>query len=191
MKTTTLLALFLYLTTSTALAQISTDMQIKLALQAAPEAMRADATVQGYDADGNFVTLREGSNDLFCIAPNPSADRFEVSCHQGGLEPFFERGRELSANGIEGMERARTRFEEIGAGTLPLPSGTTNTIIVGSGFNPETGEITDPFTRWVIYVPNATGASTGLPEQPAGEGAPWLMMAGSPGAHIMITPARH
>jgi len=51
-------------------------------------------------------------------------------------------------------------------------------------------EIRDPFLRWVIYVPNATSATTGLPEQAAGPGQPWLMFPGTPGAHIMITPPR-
>jgi hypothetical protein len=43
---------------------LSPETQIALAVQAAPEEMRDDATVQGYDAAGAFVTLREGSNDL-------------------------------------------------------------------------------------------------------------------------------
>ena len=45
------------------------------------------------------------------------------------------------------------------------------------------------FVRWVIYVPFATGESTGLPTQPSGN-APWLMFPGTAGAHIMITPPR-
>lgn len=166
------------------------ELQIRLAVQAIPEPLRADATVQGWDASGEFVTLREGSNAMICMAPDPSRDDFEVSCHHEGLEPFFARGRELRARGITGRERMQARWDEIDAGTLPLPSGTTNHILTGSGFDPETAEIQDPFLRWVVYMPGETGASTGLPEQPVGPGAPWLMFPGTPGAHVMITPPR-
>lgn len=166
------------------------DLQIRLAVQAAPATLGHSASVQGYDAAGALVTLRHGSNGLICMAPDPKAERFEVSCHQRGLEPFFARGRELTAQGITGERRVRTRWEEIAAGKLPLPSGTTNHILTGSGFDSTTAEIHAPFLRWVIYVPGATGAATGLPERPSGPGAPWLMFPGTPGAHIMITPPR-
>jgi hypothetical protein len=165
-------------------------LQMRLAVQAAPPAMRDSATVQGYDASGAFVTLRKGTNDLICMAPDPNAKHFEVSCHQAGLEPFFARGRELTAQGITGERRRKARWDEITAGKLSIPYGAANTIITGSGFDTATAEIHDPFVRWVIYTPGATSASTGLSDQPAGPGAPWLMFPGTPGAHIMITPPR-
>jgi hypothetical protein len=167
---------------------LSRDLQIRLAVQAAPPALRDSATVQGYDASGAFVTLRTGTNKLICMAPNPTAERFEVSCHQADLEPFFARGRELIAQGITGQQRTRARWDEITTRKLPMPFGAVNHILTGSGFDPATAEIRDPFLRWVIYVPGATSATTGLPEQPGGPGGPWLMFPGTPGAHIMITP---
>lgn len=182
----------LVLTRATAGAQarpLPADLQIRLAVQAAPPAMRDSATVQGYDDSGAFVTLRKGTNELICMAPDPKRERFEVSCHQAGLEPFFARGRDLIAKGITGTQRVKTRWDEIAAGKLPLPYGASNTILTGSGFDSATAEIHDPFTRWVIYTPGATSATTGLSTRPAGPGAPWLMFAGTPGAHIMITPA--
>jgi hypothetical protein len=164
------------------------DLQIRLAVQAAPEPLRDGATVQGYDAKGALVTLREGSNALICMAPSPGAEEFEVSCHHRDLEPFFVRGRELRAQGVTGDARTKARWDEITAGTLPLPAGTMNYILTGSGFDTTTAEIHDSYLRWVIYMPGATSATTGLPERPAGPGAPWLMFAGTPGAHVMITP---
>lgn len=164
------------------------ELQIRLAVQAIPEPLRAGATVQGWDESGDFVTLRDGTNEMICMAPDPSREDFEVSCHHEGLEPFFARGRELRAQGVTGGERVQARWDEVEAGTLPLPSGTTNHILTGSAFDPETAEIQDPFLRWVVYMPGETGATTGLPEQPAGPGAPWLMFPGTPGAHVMITP---
>lgn len=164
------------------------EVQVQLAVQAIPEPLREGATVQGYDPSGAFVTLREGTHEMICMAPDPAQEDFEVSCHHAGLEPFFARGRELRAQGIVGRDRIQTRLEEVASGALPLPPGTTNHILTGSGFNPDTGEIQNPRLRWVIYVPGTTGADAGLPEQPSGPGVPWLMSAGTPGAHIMITP---
>jgi hypothetical protein len=164
------------------------DLQIRLAVQAAPPAQRDGATVQGYDSAGVLVTLRKGSNRLICMAPDPTHEDFEVSCHQADLEPFFARGRELRAQGVTGRARTQARWDEIAAGTLPMPSGAMNAILTGSGFDSVTAEIRDPSMRWVVYLPGATGASTGLPEQPLAPGAPWLMDAGTPGAHIMIWP---
>lgn len=168
---------------------IAPAMQIALAVQSAPMDLRDGATVQGYDAEGTFVTLREGTNEMICMAPAPTSTQFEVSCHHSDLEPFFERGRELRASGIDGAERTQARWDEIEAGTLPMPFGSTNYITTADGFNAETGEIQNPWTRWVIYTPNATPETTGLTTQ-AATSQPWLMFSGTPGAHIMISPPR-
>lgn len=170
-------------------AGLPADLQIRLAVQAAPEDMRDGATVQGYDADGAFTTLREGTNELICMAPSPEREGLEVSCHHVQLEPFFARGRELSAAGVTGQDRVTARWEEFTAGRLPIPYGSVNYILTGSGFQPGTGEITDPYLRWTIYTPNATPETTGIAATPSA-GGPWLMFPGTPGSHIMITPPR-
>ena len=162
-------------------------LQVRLALQAAPSELRDGATVQGYDSTGALVTLREGTKPLICMAPDPKAQRLEVSCHQAGLEAFFARGRELRAQGMAESDVVQTRWKENAAGTLPIPFGTVNSILTGSGFDPGTGTITDPYERWTIYTPGATPESTGLSTTPSA-GGPWLMFPGTPGAHIMITP---
>lgn len=164
------------------------DLQIRLAVQAAPAAVRDSVTVQGYDASGRFTTLRPGTGTMICVGPDPAAERLEVSCHHRDLEAFLARGRALAAQGVTGERRTRVRWDEIANGTLALPSGTVNAILTGASFDSTTGAIREPFLRWVIYTPNATVASTGLSDVPTGPGQPWLMFAGTPGAHIMITP---
>lgn len=165
------------------------ELQIRLAVQAAPGELQAGATVQGWDAQGALVTLRQGRNGLVCMAPNPAREDLEVSCHHEGLEPFFARGRELTAEGVDDRERVQRRWTEYTEGTLPIPYGAVNYILTGSSFDPATGEIEDRYLRWTVYTPNATTETTGISERPSA-GGPWLMFAGTPGSHIMITPPR-
>lgn len=163
--------------------------QIRLAVQAAPQEMRAGAAVQGHDASGAFGTLRTGTNGLVCMAPDPASPQLEVSCHHEGLERFFARGRELAAQGVTGQDRVTTRWHEWEEGKLSIPYGSVAYVLTGTGFDAATGAIEGAYLRWVIYTPMATTASTGISEQPSA-GGPWLMLSGTPGAHIMITPAR-
>lgn len=169
---------------------IPAPMQIRLAVQAAPPALQDSATVQGYNAAGEFVTLRQGTNKMICMAPGPTSEQFEVSCHHADLEGFFARGRELIAQGITGNDRIQARWNEIEAGTLSVPMGRTNHIMTGSGFDRVTAEILEPYTRFVIYVPGATGASLGMGESSTTPSVPWVMFPGTAGAHIMVSPAR-
>lgn len=169
----------------------SPEVQMAAALLPAPEGRRDGATVLGYDAQGQLVTLRKGTNDLVCLADDPAVEQFSAACYQKDLEPFMARGRELSAQGITGDERTRIRFEEIEAGTLAMPrEPRTLYVLTGSAYDAESGEVADAYLRWVLYVPFATAETTGLPTKPVTPGGPWLMDAGTAGAHIMINPPK-
>lgn len=166
------------------------EIQIAAAVLAAPEDRRAGAAVLGYDAGGALVTLREGSNDLVCLADDPKAEGVSVACYHRDLEPYMARGRELRAEGVPDKLRGPTRWKEVEAGTLKMPrEPRTLYVLSGTAFDAASGEIAGAYERWVLYVPFATGESTGLPTT-GRVGAPWLMDAGTAGAHIMITPPR-
>lgn len=165
------------------------DRQISQAVMAAPQDQRADATVLGFTTNGEVVTLREGTGDLVCLANNPSASKFSVACYHKDLEPFMARGRELKAQGLDFKSIFDTREEEVKSGKLKLPQSSTLMVLSGNE-DPETGFISDAHTRYVVYIPFATGASTGLSEKPLGPGAPWIMNPGTHRAHIMITPPK-
>jgi hypothetical protein len=165
------------------------EVQIVAAVQAAPEERRADATVLGYDAKGTLVTLRQGTNDLVCLADDPKEQGFSAACYHKDLEPFMARGRELRAQGVTGKAREETRWKEIEAATLKMPREPRSLhVLTGTGIDP-TGKVIDPYIRWVIYTPYATAESTGLSTKPV-PGGPWLMFAGTPGAHVMIAPKK-
>ena len=177
-------------TPAPAAAAAPPDVQIAAAVQAAPEDRRAGAAVFGYDASGALVTLRDGTNDLVCLADDPKADGFSVACYHKDLEPFMARGRQLLAQGVTSKEREETRWKEIEAGTLNMPrEPRTLHVLTGSGFDAASGTVADSYLRWVVYTPFATPETTGLPIRPV-PGGPWLMFPGTPTAHIMISPPR-
>lgn len=164
--------------------------QIAQAVQPAPAGLRGGATVYGFNAAGTMVTLREGTNELICLADDPTRDGFNVACYHESLEPFMARGRELRGEGVtDSGELAQRRWAEADAGTLSMPeTPATLYVMTGDGFDAAAGEVTNSFLRWVVYTPWATPETTGLPPNPTGPGAPWLMFPGTAGAHIMITP---
>lgn len=177
----------------TAQQAASDEVQIKLALKAAPEDKKEGAKVLGYRADGTMVVLREGNNDLVCLANEPGKEKLHVACYFAPLEPFMARGRELRAEGVEEKEIRKIRGEEAESGVLPMPEKPATLFVYDADegdFDPVTGEVTSGHLRTVLYVPYLTGEETGLPTKPAGPGIPWLMDAGTHRAHIMITPPR-
>ncbi len=191
MKISVMLSLIWLLLPVVAFAQTtaSAEDQIASAILAAPEERREGATVLGYDAQGKIVTLRKGSNDLICLSDKPTDNKFSVACYHKDLEPFMARGRELEAQGISGNERnEKHRWKEIKEGKLPMPREPRMLYVLsGKGYDAASGQVTNGSLRWVIYLPFATGESTGLSTK-SKRGEPWLMDAGTAGAHIMITP---
>lgn len=167
------------------------DAQIASAVMAAPADQRDGAAVLGFDADGNLVPLREGSNMLICIADDPSKDGYGCACYHKDLEPFMTRGRALRAAGKNRKEIFDTREAEAKAGTLQMPEQpTTLHLLEGAKgrYDAESGTVLDAKYRYVVYIPWATAATTGLPLEPIVPGGPWIMDPGTHRAHIMITP---
>jgi hypothetical protein len=167
----------------------SVEAQIAGALAAAPEALQEGAAVFGYGAEGAFVELREGSNELICLADRPGDELFRVACYHRSLEPYMARGRELRAEGLDGAERINQRHTEADAGELEMPAVPAMVYNLGGAleiFDPETGVVTGGSYLWAVYTPYATEASTGLPTTPQAPGAPWIMRPGTASSHIMI-----
>jgi hypothetical protein len=179
--------------TSAAAQPPGPGLQVAGALQAAPEDRREGATVLGYSPTGELVTLREGGNEIVCLADKPGDDRFHVACYHRSLEPYMERGRELRAEGVESADSYRIRHEEADAGKLEMPAAPAALYNLGGPmtiFDPETGKVDGGNWVWVVYTPWATEESTGLPTTPLAPGAPWIMRPGTASSHIMIVPPR-
>jgi hypothetical protein len=163
--------------------------QIAAAVTALPEELRAGAEVLGYSSASKLVKLREGKNDMICLAPDPAAKGFHSACYHRGMEPFMARGRELREQGVKGEQVDTVRFAEVKSGKLKMPTQPTMLYqIFGGKFDPATEKVTGGQWLYVTYIPFATPATTGLSANPSDKG-PWIMFPGTPKAHIMFSVA--
>ena len=172
----------------------SPEIQIKTAVSAAPEDMRAGAAVYGYDKNDKLVLLRKGTNEMICLANDPKMKGLNVACYHKDLEPFMERGRALRAEGKSQQEIMEIREREVKAGKLKMPKSPSTLYAYTASaedYDDKTGEVKNGYLRYVIYIPYATSESTGLPLKPEAPGMPWLMDPGTHRAHIMINPPQN
>ena len=191
----TKLILLLLSVASSAFAQTvpSQEVQIKTALLACPDESKDKAMIYGYSPTGDFIVLRQGTNEMVCLADDPNQPGLSVSCYHKSLDPFMARGRELKKEGKKFQEVFNLREQEVKSGKLIMPKNPATLLIYTADkekYNPLTGEVQDGYERSVIYIPYATAESTGLPTKPIAPGLPWIMDPGTHRAHIMIDPPK-
>ena len=156
--------------------------QIAEAVQILPENLRDGATVVTYDAAGARKVLRQGTNFIECRS---RMDDGFTWCYSKALAPRRDFEAKLRAEKKSDEEIQKAVAAAVKAGTLPpAPTGT----MLYRGYDKR-----DRIQNlWVISLPNATpesvGVSTASQRDAAleGKGLPWMMLPGTPGAHIMI-----
>ena len=149
-----------------------------------PEDLRPGATVYTYDkATGARKVLREGTNQIECTPRNPD-DGF-TWCYNKVGAPRRDFQAKLRAAGKSEKEIQEATAVATKDGTLkPTPFGTMSYRLYGKKDRIQ--------LLWVLSVPGATSESIGVSDDSrredaiGGDGRPWLMLAGTPGAHIMI-----
>jgi hypothetical protein len=157
---------------------------------ASPEKLQSGARVLGYDANGKFVTLRPGTNEMVCVADDPSGKLFHVACYHKSLEPFMARGRELHALKKSKEAIDSIRLSEVKRGAYSMPSKPAALYQYFAQRDSVTATtISGAQHLYVIYMPYATYKSTGITENPV-EGGPWVMNPGKPWAHVMVQPQK-
>lgn len=162
----------------------SVDDQIAQAVLPLPEDLQAGATVVTYDpATGVRKLLRHGTNSLECEPKNP-ADGF-TRCYSNLTVPRRELEAKLRAEKKSNKEIQDAVEAAIKAGTIKTPPFGTMSYRLSSN----DGVIK---RLWVMSVPYATPESIGVSTVSQrdgalkGQGLPWLMLAGTAGAHVMI-----
>lgn len=162
----------------------SPDPRIAEAIRPLPEDLQAGATVVVYDAKtGEKNVLRKGTNMMVCQPKNPT-DGF-TRCYHKMLEPRRDLEAKLRSQGKKDEEISAAVQDAIKAGTIKPPVFGT----MSYRLSDDKGRIQK---LWVMSVPGATpdtiGVSTSSQREEAliGKGLPWLMLPGTPGAHVMI-----
>jgi hypothetical protein len=168
---------------------MSVDDQIARAVLAAPATMAADATVLGYGGEpreGDSLTLlRAGTNGIICLADDPERDGFHVACYHESLEPFMAMSRRMSAEGADRSAVQEARQAAIEAGEMDAPAAALWSLSAEADVDPATGPGESARRLSVLYVPYTDADAIGLPTRPDGT-SPWLMLPGTPWAHVMI-----
>jgi hypothetical protein len=160
------------------------DPRIAEAIRPLPDDLQAGATVVVYDQKtGERQVLRQGTNMMECQPKSP-VDGF-TRCYHKQLAPRRDLEAKLRAQGKKDEEVTAAVQEATKAGTIKAPT-----------FGMMSYRLSDDKGRiqklWVMSVPNATpetiGVSTSSQREDAllGKGLPWLMLPGTPGAHVMI-----
>ena len=128
------------------------EWQVKTAVLGLEEDFRNGAKVYGYDANGDFAVLREGTNQYFCLADDPKKDGFQVAAYHKDLESFMARGRELKKQGKNFKEIFDIREEEVKSGSLKMPYGSTLIVLKGD-VNDTSKDIENEKVRYVVLYP--------------------------------------
>jgi hypothetical protein len=168
---------------ATPAAAQSNDARINEAVQPLPEDLKAGATVVTYDEKtGERQVLRQGTNYIEC---QPKAKDGFVRCYNKVLAPRRDMEAKLRAQGKSDQDVTKEIQAAMKDGRLkPPPFGT-----VSYRYSDDPGRIK---LLWVISVPNATPEQLGISTESQrdaalkGNGKPWMMLPGTPGAHIMI-----
>src|SRR5262249_47747597 len=154
---------------------LNESQQIASAMLALPPEFRDGARVLGYKPGGkDLVPIREGSGQFNCLATAPGKP-FHVACYQNSMEAFMLRGRELRAQGVKDPQVDTVRFAEVKSGKLVMPKQPAAMYqLFGGTYDAASNKVVGSQALFVIYIPGATPATTGLSDKPA-EGTPWIM----------------
>lgn len=172
-----------------AVGQAGAVDQIDRALLAAPATLRQGATVLGYGGEtraGDPLTvLRTGTNDLICLADDPDRSGFHVACYHASLDPFMRIGRRIKAEGGDRAAIQAARYAALETGQIEAPAAALWSLTATADVDPAVGPPAGARRLAVVYVPHAKADAVGLPTRPDGD-SPWLMLPGTPWAHVMI-----
>jgi len=160
------------------------DDPVAQAVLPLPEDLRDGATVVTYDADtGERRVLRQGTNSLVCWPRNPETGY--TRCYHETVGPERDLEARLRAGGASDQDIDAAVAAARADGTIP-----------GSVFGSLAYRLYEENDRlkllWMLRVPGATAEQLGMPtgsqrdSSLAGQGTPWMMLEGTPGAHLMI-----
>ena len=148
-----------------------------------PEDLKAGAAIYSYDEKGDRKVFRAGTNQVECM-PKDAKDGF-TRCYSKTTAERRDFQAKLRGQGKTDKEVTDMTAAATKEGKIKAPQ-----------FGSMTYRYSDDSKRikllWVMSVPGQTpeslGISTGSQRDAGlkGHGMPWMMLPGTPGAHIMI-----
>ena len=160
-----------------AFAQSSPD--IDKALSAAPDNMKAGATVVKWKSDFTYDTLKKGTNKMVCydLSGRPGHPPFTVECTSLANLPRVAQNLKFEA--IPDKAASKAAFDKAEADGTRVKPEFGSVFIHFMGADAEHAR-----NHTTIAVPGATAQSLGLPDNP-NQGGVWIMNPGTTTAHLM------
>jgi hypothetical protein len=157
----------------------ASQADVDKALLAAPDNLRAQATVIKWKPDSTYETLRKGTNRLVCYDRSgfPTHPAFSVECTMNGNLNRVVQNLKAEALGDKTKSEAMLNEQEKNGTRVKPEFGSVWYHVEG----PDQARAKPHMT---IAVPGATQATLGLPENGRGGGV-WIMNAGTSTAHLM------
>lgn len=155
------------------------DPALDKPLMAAPDQLRAGATVIKWKPDFTYDTLRKGTNRLVCydLSGYPTHPAFMVECTS--VANLDRVAQNLKFEAISDRDARLAAFDKAEKdGTRVKPEfGSVWYHVMGQDAEHTRHHVT-------IAVPGATSQSLGLPDN-GRQGTVWIMNAGTTTAHLM------
>jgi hypothetical protein len=165
------------------MARAQSPDDIAKAVLPLPEDLRAGATIYVYDEKGDRKILRQGTNMVECMPKSPE-DGF-TRCSNKITADRRDFQAKLKAQKKSDKEIQEAMAQAVKDGKIKAaPYG-----VLSYRYSDDDKRIK---LLWVMSVPMGTpetvGVSTASQRDAAlkGHGMPWMMLPGTPGAHIMI-----
>jgi hypothetical protein len=160
-----------------------TEELIAQAVRPLPEDLRTGAGVYRYDpTTGRRVVVRQGTNHIECI---PEDENGFARCETVRTAARRDFAAKLTAEGVTGEALQAKLAEAERVGTIEAVSS-------GSVLYRAHAKDSRIQLLWVVRLPNVTSQQLALPTASqrdrslAGQGLPWMMLEGTPAAHLMI-----
>ena len=178
MKSIALFVLAILAASVPAFAQ-SSDDAVNTALQALPQALRADATVIKWKSDYTYDTLKKGTNGLVCYDRSgmPEQPAVSVECTSTGNLDREAQNLKAEALGDKAKTQAALDAMEKDGTRLKPEYGSVWYHYMGADKDHARMHVT-------IALPGATAQSTGITDKRS-QTSIWLMNPGTSTAHVM------
>lgn len=153
--------------------------RIAIAESAAPTAISSQATIMDFDAEGNLVELRAGTNGWLCVPDeNPAAPGNYPACLDGAWQQWF--GALTS--------QAEPQISGVGISYMLMGGPAASNEDPFAPGPPEGEDWLFDEAHLMVIAPDPAMLEAFPTEH--GSGGPYVMWAGTPYAHLMIPVTR-